>query len=222
MTRYCNLIRIKPEWEERYIILHKYTFPGVLEQIRQSNIHNYSIFMRDGVLFAYFEYTGTDYEADMKRMAADPVTQDWWKLTDPTQIPFESAKDGEFWVSGEEVFHMGEMRKSSRNAARYGSVIGIKPENEAEYKKLHANVWPEVLTQIKRSNIQNYSIFLRDNVLYSYFEYAGDDFKADMDAMAADPMTQKWWDVCMPLQEPFENRADGEWWASMKEVFHTD
>ncbi len=40
--------------------------------------------------------------------------------------------------------------------------------------------------------------------------------------MVADDMTQKWWDVCMPCQEPLEDRADGEWWADMEEVFHCD
>jgi len=40
--------------------------------------------------------------------------------------------------------------------------------------------------------------------------------------MAADPRTQEWWDVCMPCQEPFENRKDGDWWSMMEEVFHYD
>ena len=43
-----------------------------------------------------------------------------------------------------------------------------------------------------------------------------------MAAMAADPVTQDWWKVCVPLQEPFETRKDGEWWAMMEAVFHLD
>jgi L-rhamnose mutarotase len=43
-----------------------------------------------------------------------------------------------------------------------------------------------------------------------------------MAKMAADPMTQKWWDVCMPCQEPLPDKAEGEWWADMEEVFHID
>lgn len=107
---------------------------------------------------------------------------------------------------------------------RIGSVIGIKPEHIAEYKRLHAAVWPEVLKTISACNIRNYTIFLREpeNLLFSVFDYHGTDFAADMAKMAADPKTQEWWAVCMPIQTPLETRADGEWWASMEEVFHHD
>jgi len=101
-------------------------------------------------------------------------------------------------------------------------VCGIKPDRMEEYKKLHADAWPDVLKGIKECNIRNYSIYLKDELLFSYFEYVGDDFKADMDKMAADPVTQKWWDVCKPCMEPLETRAEGEWWADMEEIFHTD
>jgi len=105
---------------------------------------------------------------------------------------------------------------------RYGMVIKVKPEKFQEYKQLHARVWPDVLKMIKESNIRNYSIYHKDGYLFSYFEYVGDDFESDMAKMAADPTTQKWWDVCKPCQEPLETRAEGRWWASMEEVFHCD
>ena len=110
---------------------------------------------------------------------------------------------------------------------RYGSVIGVHAEKLDEYRKLHAAVWPEVLAMIKRCHLQNYSIYLRQlddgqHYLFSYFEYVGTDFAADMAKMAADPTTQRWWSVCMPCQQPLANRAEGEWWANMEEVFHQD
>ena len=110
---------------------------------------------------------------------------------------------------------------------RYGAVIGLEETKAEEYKTLHAAVWPEVLAMIRACHIRNYSIYLRrldDGRLYlfSYFEYVGDDYDADMARMAADPTTQHWWSVCMPCQRPLENRASGEWWASMDEVFHAD
>jgi len=105
---------------------------------------------------------------------------------------------------------------------RYGMVIKVKPEKFQEYKQLHARVWPDVLKMITESNIRNYSIYHKDGYLFSYFEYFGDDFDADMAKMAADSTTQKWWDVCKPCQEPLETKAEGEWWASMEEVFHCD
>lgn len=107
---------------------------------------------------------------------------------------------------------------------RYGAVIGLKGDQIAHYKRVHAAVWPEVLKQIKASNISNYTIFLKEpeNLLFAYYEYNGTDHDADMAAMAADPRTQEWWAVCMPMQIPLETRGDGEWWAEMEEVFHTD
>ena len=110
---------------------------------------------------------------------------------------------------------------------RYGWVIGLNEDKIDEYKRLHAAVWPDVLKMIRECNIRNYSIFMRrlDDkgwFLFSYLEYTGDDFEADAARMAADPTTQKWWDVCMPCQVPLESRAEGEWWAGMEEVFHLD
>lgn len=110
---------------------------------------------------------------------------------------------------------------------RYASIVGLKPESIGEYKRLHAAVWPEVLDQIRQSNVRNYSIFLRklpdgNHYLFSYFEYSGSDFAADMAAMAANPSTQDWWDICKPLQDPLPNLAPGEWWADMEEVFYAD
>ncbi len=105
---------------------------------------------------------------------------------------------------------------------RYGMVIGVRPEKLEEYKRLHADVWPEVLATIRACNIRNYSIYLKDGYLFSYFEYVGRNFEADMAKMAADPITQEWWTHCKPCQAPLETRKEGEWWAGMEEVFHCD
>ena len=105
---------------------------------------------------------------------------------------------------------------------RYGQIIGVKKEHFEAYKKYHASVWPEVLKKITECNIRNYSIFHKDGLLFAYFEYIGSDFNADMAKMAADPKTQEWWSVMEPMQQPLENRAEGEWWANMEEVFHLD
>ena len=73
---------------------------------------------------------------------------------------------------------------------RFGMVLGVKPEKIDEYKRLHAAVWPDVLKMITACNIRNYSIFLKDDRLFSYFEYTGDDYEADMNKMAEDPQTR--------------------------------
>ena len=105
---------------------------------------------------------------------------------------------------------------------RHGSVIKIKRSKLEEYKKLHANVWPEVAKTITKCNIRNYSIYYKDGYLFSYFEYIGKDFKEDLKRMADDPITKKWWGICKPMQIPLETREEGEWWANMEEVFHQD
>ena len=103
---------------------------------------------------------------------------------------------------------------------RYGMAIKIRPANLDEYRRLHADVWPDVLEMIGECNIRNYSIYHKDGMMFSYFEYVGNDFDADMAKMAADPTTQKWWDVCKPLMDPLETRGPAEFWANMEEVFH--
>lgn len=110
---------------------------------------------------------------------------------------------------------------------RLGWVIGLRPGCGDEYRRLHAAVWPDVLAMIQRCKIRNYSIYLRrlddgKEYLFSYLEYTGDDFAADMARMAADPVTQQWWAVCKPCQQPLANRTEGEWWSEMEEVFHLD
>jgi L-rhamnose mutarotase len=110
---------------------------------------------------------------------------------------------------------------------RFGWVIGLRPEKVDEYKRLHAAAWPEVLKMIQACHIRNYSIYLRrlddgKPYLFSYLEYTGADFAADMAKMAADPVTQRWWSFCKPCQQPLDSRLEGEWWSDMEEVFHAD
>lgn len=114
------------------------------------------------------------------------------------------------------------MASKARKAKRFGQVIGLRPEVQLDYIRYHARVWPEVLKTIQKCNIRNYTIFLKDNTLFAYFEYVGKDFDADMRKMAADPKTQEWWAIMKPMQQPVPTRAEDEWWANMKEVFHAD
>ena len=108
---------------------------------------------------------------------------------------------------------------------RHAAVIGLQQDKLDEYKRLHREVWPDVLKMIERCHIQNYTIYLRklndgQYYLFSCFEYTGTDFEADMAKMAADPTTQQWWKQCSPCQIPLADRNPGEWWAEMEEVFH--
>ena len=105
---------------------------------------------------------------------------------------------------------------------RYGAVIRLRPEMEEKYKHYHAHPWPEINDMIRKCNIRNYTIFLKDGYLFGYYEYHGADHQADMAKMAADPKTQEWWAIMEPMQQPLSTRGPGEWWAVMEEVWHLD
>jgi L-fuconate dehydratase len=132
----------------------------------------------------------------------------------PESIAAFMFPTGPIWQAS--VSHKG------KGVQRYGQVIGIKPDQIETYERLHTRVWPEVLAMIQACNIHNYSIFRHDRLLFAFFEYAGDDYEADMAKMAADPKTREWWTWTEPMQVPLETRGPGEWWTTMKEVFHRD
>ena len=105
---------------------------------------------------------------------------------------------------------------------RYGQTIKLTTDGAQEYIRHHASVWQGVLEKIRECNISNYSIFFRDNILFAYFEYTGNDFQADMEKMAAHEETQRWWDVVKPLMQPVDSASPDEFWANMEEIFHFD
>ncbi len=103
---------------------------------------------------------------------------------------------------------------------RFGQVIRLKPEGAKEYIRHHQAVWPDVLAKIKECNISNYSIFVRDDLLFAYFEYTGNNYNSDMEKMAAHEETQRWWGVVKPLMQPVSSAGPEEFWADMEEIFH--
>jgi len=105
MQRFGQVIRIKPGMLNDYRKYHAKAWPDVLATITRCNIRNYSIFHKDGYLFAYFEYHGIDFMADMEKMAADPRTQEWWAIMNPMQDPLPTRAAGEWWSTMDEVFH---------------------------------------------------------------------------------------------------------------------
>jgi L-rhamnose mutarotase len=106
MKRYGQLIGVKPDKLEAYTRYHAAVWPEILAMITECNIRNYSIFYKDGLLFAYFEYVGDDFDADMKKMGDDPKTQEWWDIMMPMQAPLQTRAKGEWWANLQEVFHL--------------------------------------------------------------------------------------------------------------------
>ncbi len=202
--RYGSLIMLKPEFEERYIILHRHTFPGVLKRIYDSNIRNFSIFLRDSSLFSYFEYVGANYSEDMDRIAQDATTQDWWKLTDPMQSPLETREKGEWWASMPELFYAASDSPSSSQAFRLAFVT-------AAHAPSTITALPEGL---REAGIDKLSLFYKDKRSYLYLEHRrGMELKKDQPA----------WEAI--LAQMLISAAPGTAcsdWHPIREVFHTD
>lgn len=111
VERHAWVTGLKPEKAGYYRQLHAEAWPAVNGMIKACHIRNFSIFEREiggrPYLFAYLEYTGDDFAADMARMAADPETQRWWQETDPCQAPLpEAAAAGKIWSDAREIYHL--------------------------------------------------------------------------------------------------------------------
>jgi len=212
LNRVGRLAMIKPEKIDQLKELHRTAQPDVLKKMRQRNIQNYSIYLKDlgeanPAVFSYFEYAGDKFNADILHGGKDLI-----------------------WTDMEEVFYFGGKTDAGVNESkvqRYGMVIGLRPEMVESYILLHKYTWPEVLNAIEKGNIRNYSIYLhklKDKYyLFSYFEYVGDDFDADMAMIDNEPATIAWVKFTdKGCQLPIPTRAKGEWWANMGEIFHCD
>ena len=211
--RLGQLIKVRPEFEERYIILHENTFPSVLERIRKSNIRNYSIFLLDGILFSNMEYVGSDYDGDMKAIG-DEKTKKWWKLTDPMQEPLPTRKPGEWWAEMELLVNGGEKIKSYTEAQRTGIVVPIKPGCEDEIRNIFKNIDNNLFAAMANANIQNFTAYMKDNKVYVYSEYVGKNSEQDGNQFTASPEYKK-------FNAEFSKYMTGPW-QKMKEVFHTN
>ena len=103
-------------------------------------------------------------------------------------------------------------------------VIGINPEKIDEYKQLHADSYSGVRDLLTGANMRNFSIYLHQlddgqYYLFGYYEYAGDDYEADMAELAAEPRNKEWLSMTDPMQMPLKGESS---WALMEEVYHND
>ena len=155
--------------------------------------------------------SGCDRAARMEAEVAEAKLNATETLLEATQAELEDAR---------------AKPAKPKKVQRFGSVIGLKPEMKQKYVELHAKTWPTVLERIHKSNIRNYSIYLTELdgklYLFSYYEYVGDDYQADMQKIADDPETQRWWKLTEPCQIRLPGTPEGEQWLKIEEVFHTD
>ena len=219
ITHYGSLIKVKKEFEERYIILHRNTFPGVLNRIRKSNIRNYSIFIKEGLLFSHFEYIGINFDEDMSQMG-DPVTKDWWKLTDPMQEPLKSRKEGEWWASMDLLYQMESSKAPYKSARRLTIVGNLKDSQNGLFKDILATINSAMVQSVLKFNFQNLTCYTFDSRIYIYLEYVGKDFQADLDQLLNIEKVKSIYKDLIVLMEPM--LGEEQIWEEMEEVFHTD
>jgi L-rhamnose mutarotase len=205
VQRFGSVIGLRAEFEERYIILHKHTFPGVLKRIRDSNIRNYSIFLKEGRLFSYYEYHGQDYEGDMQKIGEDRITQDWWKLTDPMQEPVPDRKEREWWASTDEIGHFSGTGVFGMNTQRlaYTTKAGSLSVQKLEIPENVVNAGP----------LHKISVFHKGEWLYLYCERRRSSKLSPVESE----------DNVLDTVLSLINFSDELLrWESMTEVFHTD
>jgi L-rhamnose mutarotase len=108
MARLGVMAGLKPSSELTYRTLHQTNWPGVVEQMVRSHFRNWTTFLiewgEELLLFTYYEYEGHDRAADDALMRADPVTQRWWRHTEPCLIAL--ASPGENWTPMRPVFQV--------------------------------------------------------------------------------------------------------------------
>lgn len=189
--RYGHLIRLTPESRERYIVLHAHPFPGLIERMQEVGLRNYSIFLRDHVLFSYYEYVGEDFEADMEAMAEDDTVQDWWTLTDPMQEPLPERDEGAWWTRMEELYHGGQKTISTERAERLAFVRTFQEGTETQIQECAAELGDALAGALEETNFQNYTAYRLGTRRYSYLEYAGDDIDRDRERLLNTAVVQQ-------------------------------
>ncbi|MEI6060442.1 MAG: L-rhamnose mutarotase [Bacteroidota bacterium] len=196
-----SIIGLNSEFTEQYIALHNNTFPGVLDRIRQSNISDYSIFLLEGILFSHMVYSGNDFDTDMKAMGKDKTTLEWWKLTDPMQLPLGNRKDGEWWTGIGHWFNIDFPGSGGGNVSRYAYTLPIPGDiqnTKADQVFGDIGFWGTTY------DLRCLRIFKGDKTLYIYIETEKlSDHSFLLEIIARVLKTE-----ALPLP--------------MKEVFHTD
>jgi L-rhamnose mutarotase len=221
ITRHGSLIGLKKEFEERYIILHKHTFPGVLDRIRKCNIRNYSIFLKDGILFSHFEYVGSEFETDMAQME-DEVTKEWWKLTDPMQEPLENRKQGEWWASMDLIYQMDTSIVDYTDVQRFALVGYLKKDQVKNYRQRLNRIDDSLVALFLEAHFQNVTFYSWSDRIYFYYEYGGTDYEQDKDSLSDSEEWQQLNSDLKALMQPVSEKNVDRIWHEMNEVFHTN
>ena len=95
----------------------------------------------------------------------------------------------------------------------------LLPGAEAEYRRRHAAVWPEMLEALRAAGARNYSIYLHGDDLFGVLEV--DDFARFRSTMDGAPANARWQADMASLIDPCVDSATG-FHRRLDEVFHLD
>lgn len=107
---------------------------------------------------------------------------------------------------------------------RIGVLTKIKPGMLEKYTKMHAEIWDDVVRIGHEHNTRNFTIFFdeRTGYMFSYFEYIGNDYEADMKEKNSKPIIKEWQAMCRECFAPVDDSADGPLQAPLREIWHND
>lgn len=100
---------------------------------------------------------------------------------------------------------------------RFAWVMKLKPGQEAEYKRKHDEIWPEMVALLKSQGVSNYSIYRYDLLLFAYLEKP-DNAPSQTDGV--DPVVLKWWQWMEPHMETYPDARPKSW--PVEEMFRLD
>lgn len=187
-------------------------------RIRGLEIFRTSIFGKE-VLFVYFETSECDQEKAMEALYSNsPLWKKLETFIEPTS-PFTLGDSN--WSRAEFMNVIAVDSDINRpRGKRLGLVSELVRDKELSYRTLHQTNWPGVIDQMRRSHYRNWTTFLceieKRLLLFTYVEYVGQNRQGDDEAMAKDPVTQRWWTHTQPCIQPVDSSENA--WLEMLKV----
>jgi L-rhamnose mutarotase len=103
---------------------------------------------------------------------------------------------------------------------RIGMTWRVDPEHWEEYRQIHLNPWPELITAIQEIGIHNYNIFAFGTRLFSYMEFDGDDLDAAMARLTRTDVKKRWDAEVTVWVEPEAEVGSGVQFMELERVFY--
>jgi len=95
----------------------------------------------------------------------------------------------------------------------------LKPGCEAEYKRRHDEIWPELVELLKAAGISDYSIFLDPETRHLLAMLKRPAWH-NMDDLPKHPVMQKWWAFMAPLMDTYPDSSPVQF--RLIPMFHID